>query len=502
MSYAATQGSHSEQFGPPSALTGRSGMHPVMLAAAMLMGAASMYLMATPWYWLALAPPLFMLLLFGLSLRPEIGFYIMLFLVPWESVRAVVGRESPVTISKVLGASLLLVVFLNVMFAKRITYDVRSNLWGIIGLFLAVALATCIASDFPMESWGDMRKLVTSVLVFGLALSLIHDRGFSKTVPRIIIFSIGLGTAMSVIAFVKGSELFAMNEEMRRLIGGAYNPNHYASFVLFSMPLLAHWFFNARRNRVRLLGGIIFTVNVAALVLTFSRGAALVSIVVFTLLAWEHGRRIRPKHLGFVALGMAITVLAGYLLIPATYWERQKSISVQDSSVSSRLSYIDAGVDSWLRHPLMGTGLGTFDRVYSYSEHAFTEGWNRRTREDARRDAHNTYLEIVVGMGTLGIMLFLGLIVVAFLNFTKAKEASRKLEDPKFTQLIGAYRLSFISILSYFMLLSRPYSDYFWISLALSCIAVRVVSDRLEAKAAHASQIGQADTIDNAPVPR
>lgn len=463
---------------PPRAAAYGSIMHPVLAVVAIMVGVASLAMMISPWHMYAWLPAMGLILLMILGKRPELAFYLVLFLVPWDAVRALAGPDSSLTISKLAGLGMVLVVGLHMVFSRGTRYDLHSNLWRWIALFVAAALVSALLTQYPDESWGELRKLLASVAVFGLALALVDANGFTKAVPRVVVISIAISTFLSVASFTFGLSFFTMNTNFERLVGVAFNPNHYASFVLFSMPLLAHWFFNATRSWVRVLGALVFLVNTSALVLTYSRGAFFVSLVVFGAIILEHGRKIRPKHLGFLGIGAAAIIVVAAAYIPATYWERQRSISTSDTSIGARLSYVLFGLEKWQEHPVIGIGIGAYDRAYAYSEYAFTRGWGRRTRLDAHRDAHNTYLEVAVGMGTIGFGLFLGVVVLAWRNFGKAIRESRALNDPKLTQLIAAYRLSFLSILAYFFLLSRLYSHYFWLALALSTVALRVVQQR------------------------
>ncbi len=478
---------------PRHATAQRPFLSPVVAIIAVIVGVASLGMMVSPWHMYAWLPGVGLLLLLILGRKPELAFYVVLFLVPWDAVRALAGPDSSITISKFAGMAMVLVVALHMVFSRGSRYALHSNLWRWIGLFLATALISALLTRYPDEAWGDLRKLVASVTVFGLALALVDEKGFTRTVPRVVIFSIGISTFLSVTTYAFGLTLFTMNTDFERLVGVAYNPNHYASFVLFSMPLLAHWFFNATRSWVRVCGAVVFIVNLGALVLTYSRGAFVVSLVIFGALILEHGRKLRPRHLGFLGLGLALVVAGAAAYVPDTYWERQKSISTQDSSVSARLSYVLFAWETWREHPVIGTGIGTYDRAYSFSEYAFTRGWGRKTRLDAQRDAHNTYLEVAVGMGTVGLGLFLGILVIAWRNFTNAIRESKVLQDPQLTQLITAYRLSFVSILAYFFLLSRVYSHYYWLALALSTVALRVVQQRCKAMNTQIAQ-GQDDS--------
>ena len=304
---------------PTRAATQRPFLSPVVAVIAVLVGIASLGMMVSPWHMYAWLPAVGLLLLLILGRKPELAFYVVLFLVPWDAVRALAGPDSSITISKFAGMAMVLIVTLHMVFSRGARYDLQSNLWRWIGLLLAAALASALLTQYPDEAWGDLRKLLAAVTVFGLALALVDEQGFTKAVPRVVVLSIGISTFLSVITYAFGMTLFTMNTDFERLVGVAYNPNHYASFVLFSMPLLAHWFFNTTRSWVRVCSAVVFLVNLGALVLTYSRGAFVVSLVIFGALALEHGRKLRPRHLGFLGLGLALMVAGAAAYVPDTY---------------------------------------------------------------------------------------------------------------------------------------------------------------------------------------
>jgi len=96
---------------------------------------------------------------------------------------------------------------------------------------------------------------------------------------------------------------------------------------------------------------------------TLSRSAWVGVVVGVVVLALIAGRRVRRAALVVVAATLALGVL---LVGPQAIVDRAAStIEVgDDSSNNTRLFMIRAALEMFADHPVLGTGLGTFDRVY------------------------------------------------------------------------------------------------------------------------------------------
>jgi O-antigen ligase len=91
-----------------------------------------------------------------------------------------------------------------------------------------------------------------------------------------------------------------------------------------------------------------------------------------------------------------------------------------------------------------------------------------------RRVAHNTYLEILVGSGLLGLGVFLGIVYHALKNYKVAVKNYFRRGDVENELLANTYRTAFIANLLFFLFSSDPASKLFWMFLALSQISLKL----------------------------
>jgi O-antigen ligase len=151
---------------------------------------------------------------------------------------------------------------------------------------------------------------------------------------------------------------------------------------------------------------------------------------------------------------------------------------ISDNSISRRIDYIVVAWDAFLENPLLGAGPGTF--VDLWGEAVVAGKVEKGESRNYRRPAHNTYLEVLVGSGLLGLLPYLAVILLALKGFFNAQRKFALQGNGGAASLVGAFKLSFISILFYFLILSAFYHKFFWVSLAFSQL-VQQFADRREA---------------------
>jgi O-antigen ligase len=160
-------------------------------------------------------------------------------------------------------------------------------------------------------------------------------------------------------------------------------------------------------------------------------------------------------------------------MTPASYFERQSTIlegAEADKSTRRRTDYLVVGLRSFLKHPILGTGTLTFDKTWVRSEQTLKYDF-------VERPAHNTYLEVLVGSGAIGLGLFLMLLLQSFANFSQAKKALIALDQEALASLAGMYRLSLVAVLIYFLFKSGLDHKMFLLILPLSQISLNIAND-------------------------
>ncbi|PYQ27793.1 MAG: hypothetical protein DMF56_18130 [Acidobacteria bacterium] len=221
---------------------------------------------------------------------------------------------------------------------------------------------------------------------------------------------------------------------LNRISGTFVNPNHFAHYLAVALPMAIFigavaWYRAGsphtplRRRLVALVERqtiltalciVAAIVCVAGILLAQSRGA-LLSLGAGTLIvaAFFPGRRLTRIVLGAAAGLILVAVLVLFLGADRTIARFAPSRFEQRTLVGRRIG-IDAAVRIWQRFPVLGSGLGTFDRAIFMEQ-----------REDLGKTyhhAHNDYIEIAATAGTIGsaiavVALFGGYIMLVRMTF-------------------------------------------------------------------------------------
>ena len=356
----------------------------------------------------------------------------------------------------------------------------QSNLWPWLILFFVINCISAIISDYRLTSLDNLRQLFVAYILFALTLIFIASKEFIRTLPKILIISISLSAFLAVIGYVFGIPFFAIHvgtESLGRGTGAAGDPNYLAAMIVFGLPLLAHWFFLSRSLLEKIVVFLLFIINSIALLSTYSRSGAIAFTIIFIFVFVEHFKKFRPKYLGFVASLAIVTLIAVVFYVPRSYWERTRSISnitseAADTAIKRRVSYLYVGRDAFKENPIIGSGPGTFRDIYAGSRYSLQ--YPKEETDERRYPAHNSYIEVLVGSGMVGLVFFFFVVLVSLKNFHSAKKYFRFHGNKETSSLIGAYQLSLIALLVGFLFLSSVYIKYFWISLALSQVALRL----------------------------
>jgi O-antigen ligase len=181
-----------------------------------------------------------------------------------------------------------------------------------------------------------------------------------------------------------------------RFVAEGQDPNDVARFLDLGFPLAALLFATERRWLARSLAIGYLPAGLLAVLLTASRGGfsgALVAMLgaAILLVIW------RPRASSIVFVGLAATVVALFLFVPAGSLDRLATIpeEVGSGDLNDRLNIWEAGWHAFTRSPWWGHGAGTFTTAASLA---------------AGDTAHNTVMAVLVTGGLAGTAIFLGIL--------------------------------------------------------------------------------------------
>lgn len=393
-----------------------------------------------------------------------IGFTCVLLLAP-QNLFPILGRLRIV----LLAAAIAIVAHVQDRWALGLPLTRPCREMSLAGGLLVWALVGLPFSLWPGGSLALLLDLyIKALVVFWLIGNLVD------TSPRLrgMAWTLTLLTVALALVGISNyfSGVFGPTQDRRILgydAGLTRNPNDLALMINLIIPITVALLLSSAGALVRALLGAAISIQVMAVILTFSRAGFL---TLATTLGLFGLRLMRRPSRGLVLAALAV-VLLGLPFMPAGYTDRLLTLSSVDAdptgSAQARWSGTVAAIEHAIEHPIMGAGLGMNILVLNESVGAT---W---------RSVHNTYLEYAVDLGLPGLVLF----VLLLRGCWKSARAARGIAGSEVGQLAEGIEISLVGFAAAAFFHPVAYEFYFFFIAGLA-VAARVVSAREAAVAA------------------
>ena len=341
-----------------------------------------------------------------------------------------------------------------------------------------VTLAFFIPTQLALEgnvsaSFVEVKLVILFALVALIGVPLAIDpftawQGFSGTFIRCVVMFVVLVNVVRTTARLKGLlflgmcaaiwlSVGAINDyrlglltvEGYRVAGrgtGIFgNTLDMALHLVTMLPLALAFMFGARRKVWRILFALCAALMVAAIALSYSRGAFIGMVATLIFLALRLGRRNR---LGIV-VGLLVLGIGFLFLAPGNYGVRLLSIFVPSldpvGSADARRAELLRSLYVAIRHPVLGVGMD-----------------NYMTQMSLRGIVtHNSYTQVAAELGLPALALYLSFLIVPLRKVGQiVREAADAAERSRFYFLAVGIEGSLIAYLVASFFLSVPFNWY------------------------------------------
>lgn len=349
-------------------------------------------------------------------------------------------------------ASALLVVFCLVRVLRERARPLTRTAALVLGLPVFGVCVAAITSYDPVSSLpGVARYLQIFVLVPGALLLLIRDRRDFRLVAWSMVALALVQGLIGVVQYLTGTGASYMGEDVRAV--GTFGPTDVmgmATVVSYGLVTAVGLAVGARpgsgrRQRAAALGcaALLFL----PLVLSFSRGAWIATVVAVTLQLALSGLR-RAARVALVAAALGVVLVGGLGIGSQMVSERLGSITevteAPDRSVTDRYTMWAAAAGMWRTDPVTGVGLKGFPAYrdshssIALSSGSDTAGAGMGFQRQPLLSPHNMYLLILSEQGLLGLLALAGswaaLLVLALRRLPGARRGRRGVD----CALVGA----------------------------------------------------------------
>lgn len=269
--------------------------------------------------------------------------------------------------------------------------------------YFVISVFSVFQSAHLSMSLEAVQKLFRYLILFAAAREALSHTKRVSTAIRCFMAGGAFAGIDALIQFAVGRDLIAGRTPMLglndliRLSGPFSNPNMLAIYLVYFIPLFYLVFRDSNTVRERWTAGFLLPVLIFALILTYSRPAALaICVIAFALVFIKRD---------FWILGAgAVVVAAGFFLAPSDVraWMSNLDSWTGFFYDASRDLHHQAAWRMIAEHFWGGVGLGTFDLNYG--------AYRASADVITRWSAHQAYLQIWAETGIFGLLSFAALL--------------------------------------------------------------------------------------------
>jgi len=355
-------------------------------------------------------------------------------------------------VSNAIGGIFILLVGIKMYLQKRrIIFD-----WFLF-LYLLFILVCVISCFIALEPFTSIDRVKTLFLYFILICTLINYIDNYDKLEKLITYFIYSGVISSII-IIFGSDLSQMHT-FGRILG-----NENTMSIIIGMTVVFSFYFILYKEKNIYIFPAIITLIVV--LLTRSRtGFVLVMVNIFLLICFLD-RIDFKKKIKYIILIILALFLFYYLTVnvPFLYkivgkrWEHAihffRGIGTSERSISLRAQMIEFGFKMFKEKPIFGYGINNYKVLF---KNAF----------GIRRYSHNNYIELLVGVGIVGLISYYLMYFKIMFELIKVKSKSLK-----------NYRYLFLSLLISILIIGYSnvyyFKKHFYIILAMSSILINI----------------------------
>ncbi|MFF8607353.1 O-antigen ligase family protein [Streptomyces sp. NPDC015346] len=316
-------------------------------------------------------------------------------------------------------ASGLLVVICLVRVVRSGARPLSRGAAVVLGLpVLGICLAAITSNDPGASLPGVARYLQIFVLVPAAVLLMIRDRRDFAVVAWALV---GLGLlqgAVGVGQYLTGTGASYMGEDVRAV--GTFGPTDVmgmATVVSYGLVVVTGIALGSGRGRVRTVALVCAGLLFLPLVLSFSRGAWIATVLACAIQLLLSGLR-RAGRVVLAVGAAAVVLVGGFGVGSAMVEERVGSITrvtaAPDQSVTDRYTMWAAAGRMWRAEPLTGVGLKGFPQYrdshasLALSSGSDTAGAGAAFQRQPLLSPHNMYLLVLSEQGLVGLLALAG----------------------------------------------------------------------------------------------
>lgn len=279
---------------------------------------------------------------------------------------------------------------------------------------ILVAVGVVLSSATALDAWDGIQPIPLLCLILGSALLCLADQflgqkaakallGRGKILLIIVIVIIALLAAFALTAFrLTGSTTLEQDETLRRSIypePGAYTISAQSSADL-SVTVVSQ----NRQDTMMHTSTILYTGSLSGASFTVPED----SVVVY--LSFHAAEPVQLDQVAYMGPSTGLVPL-NYKLLPDFIANRLQGLFANQNAIQ-RTVFFEDGIKLFKENPVAGNGLGSFETAIHSVQSFFYE----------TKYVHNHYIQTLLETGIIGLLLFVGLLIVSAITILKSRK--------------------------------------------------------------------------------
>ncbi|MBA7561140.1 hypothetical protein ES695_14160 [Candidatus Atribacteria bacterium 1244-E10-H5-B2] len=356
--------------------------------------------------------------------------------------------------------------------------------------FIAICTLSLIWSDTFFTSLKELPHFLAGPLLYFVIVNNMRDE---KRISRIISAVVIIGTVLGIYGIFQYNNIdfpfWASSGGRNKVFGLFGNVGYFAGYIILPLSLAVSLFFTSKnRNRKILLLLGILAMGIT-LIVTFTRSSYLafgISLLfMFLLFLLSRGRSFIQENKKFFMILLIVIIIAVSLFIIPTPLSKPGTVISQikgrisapqltNTFTSGRRIAIWKFSGMMIKdHPILGSGIGTYKyNTFRYQAKFFKQGDNRSIYPYGFADkAHNEYLQLWAELGTIGLAIFLWLMIAYFIyGIRYLKREKNEQRQGIMIGLMGAVVAFLVDCFFWFPLHLSSNLSLFWLFIGLTMV--------------------------------
>lgn len=282
-----------------------------------------------------------------------------------------------------------------------------------------------------------------------------------------VIFAVSLSVfCYSVFSLLEGR----LSDGRLFIYGKMFDPNDIAYVLVSISPLCLFYLIGKNSFIKKTLAAASVLLSIIVILLSGSRSGVIALAVTSMLVVFSGFEGIKRSHkIAFLACVAVIMLLYNVNINTERYMTLVNIGS--DYNVTDefgRMQIWERALDLFLSNPITGVGVNCFAMALGY----LRDSLNLSPKWQA---THNSYIQVGVETGAIGLALFISIVVSCFKNFSALSRTDpTTVENQELKTIAGLLRIGFIGHLISAFFLTQGYSMYFTMFFAFSAALRKV----------------------------